>query len=749
MAKIAKEARRPAKIACLFLLGCSTPALAQSADQPAAPQAGVADIVVTAQKRAERLQDVPISVSAISGDTLAKQHVAQLDDITSKVPNLQLIGTQGENAPIFALRGVSMSDYSLNQSGPVATYYDEVYKGNVAFLGVAMYDLERVEVLRGPQGTLYGKNTTGGAVNLISRRPELDKTDGYLNVGYGNYGRFDASGALNMPLSNTLAARVAFTVTRADGWFRNVLPGKANLDDIRQYAIRASLQWEPTAGISFLLRASTSYQDPHDYGIYSEIGPGGLGAGVYPPGQTYYRTGLSPREIAADYTPRRRALTDAVALTSNIDIGSGLSITSVTSWDKGISDAGEDTDGSPLKAIEIFYHDRATQFAEDLRLTSNWKGAFDFILGAYYNRESVYNYTPTRYYNDVDVNGDGVINYQDCAEGPPVACIVGNHFNQVKHSYALYTDMHYTVGGGFTLRGGLRYTHDTGAQTGLTSSAYGVDNVLVAELIPPMNLSYASNNVSGKIGVDYKVNADVMLYANYSRGYRAKAFNAQALFSPSEATIAKPETIDAFEVGAKTELFDRRVTFNTAAFYYGYHNQQFINVDSVASTQTLVNVDRSRIFGGEAELNARLSSAISLRAGMGLLSSKIIKGVLSGIDLHGNKLANAPSLTLNGGLDAMVFDDGATKFSIHPDVSYVSSQYFEVFNEPQLKQSGYAVLGGHIDFEHGPYSISLWAKNLANKFYFTSRIDLMGGFNFNYNHLGAPRTYGISAGFKF
>ncbi len=148
------------------------------------------EIIVTATKRAESLQDVPVSISAVTGDALSKSRVTQADELVTKVPNLQLTSTVGDNTPIFALRGVSMSDYSLDRASPVATYYDEVYKGNFAFLGVAMYDLERVEVLRGPQGTLYGKNTTGGAVNLISKAPELGEVNGYANIGYGNYGNY-------------------------------------------------------------------------------------------------------------------------------------------------------------------------------------------------------------------------------------------------------------------------------------------------------------------------------------------------------------------------------------------------------------------------------------------------------------------------------------------------------------------------------------------------------------------------------
>ena len=749
MKKTIRGFDRFARIALLLTLGCSAQAFAQTEETPG-------EIVVTAQKRAERLQDVPISITAFGGEALQKSRVTTLDDMVSKVPNLQLIGTQGENTPIFSLRGVSMSDYSINQSGPVATYYDEVYKGNLAFLGVAMYDLERVEVLRGPQGTLYGKNTTGGAVNLISRKPTLGETNGYLNLGYGNYNRHEANGALNLPLGDTAALRVAGTFARADGWFKNKLPGQPDLNSTREYGLRGSLLWEPSDGVSFLLRASTSYQNPYNYGIFANVTADGIGAGVYEAfesGSSYFRDGLGRREVEANYTPRRRARANAISLTSSVDVGGGLSVTSVTSWDKGSSYFGEDTDGSPLRAVEIYYADRASQFAQDLRLTSDWDGPFDFILGAYFNREKVYNQTVMRLFGDVDVTGDGTVDIDDCeaalTEGLPMACLFDNSFDQVKKSYALYSDMHMDLGDRVTLRGGLRFTHDKGRQYNFLSTAYGVDGIEFAPLIPPTAVGFSRNNLSGKIGLDFKVDRDILLYANYARGYRASSFNAQAFFDPDEISIAKPEEIDAFEVGAKTQLFDRRVTFNAGFFYYLYQNQQFINVEPNVGAQRLVNVDRSRLYGGEGELTVHVSDGFTLRGGFGLLSSRIKRGVLNGESLVGNRLANAPSLTLNAGFDATLVEAGDSKLSFHPDISYVSSQYFDVFNKPELKQSGYAQLGAHLDFEHGPLSASLWAKNITNKYYFTSRIDLIGGFGMIYNHIAPPRTFGATIGYKF
>lgn len=693
---------------------------------------------MTAQKRSERLQDVPIAVSALGGDSLERQRVTQADELAGKIVNLQLTSTVGDNTPIFALRGVSMSDYSLNQASPVATYYDEVYKGNFAFLGVAMYDLERVEVLRGPQGTLYGKNTTGGAVNLISRTPVLGDTEGYLNLGYGNYGRYEANGAVSVPLGETLAARVAFTFARANGWFKNQLPGEPDLAGVREYGIRGSLLFEPSDSMRFVLRASTSYQNPRNYGIYAQP-------------EAINRPGLGRREIEANVTERRRARTWSVALTGTVDISDSLAITSVTSWDKGRLSFYEDTDGTASETLEIPYLDRASQFAQDLRLTSDFGGPFNFILGAYFNREKVYNQTTFEIGKDVDSDGLPGVTDADCAIGFPLGCLFRNSFDQVKKSYALYTDMSFELTDALTLRGGLRYTRDKGTQSDFEANAFGPNEVLVMNLIPLSSLRYSTNNLSGKIGADYKINPDVMVYGNYSRGYRAPSFNAQAFFDPSELSVAKAEKIDAFELGVKSQFADRRITLNMAGFHYSYSNQQFINVDAATAAQTLLNIPRSRILGGEAELTARANDMLTLRAGVGILDTKIKRGTVSGVDVSGNRLSNAPKLTFTGGFDATVMDNDSGEISLHGDINYSSSQYFEVLNIPRLRQDKYVLLSGHIDWESGDgrWTASVWGKNLTNKFYFTSRVDLLAGFGFDYNHVGTPRTYGVTVGAKF
>src|SRR5450631_2464674 len=242
-------------------------AVAARADTAPADSDGIQEIVVTAEKRSETLQSVPVSVTAITSAQLGQLKLDTPSDLVTQVPNLQVNGIVGEGSPLFSLRGVSMFDYSLNQSSPVASYIDEVYKGNFTLFGVELYDLERVEVLRGPQGTLYGKNTTGGAINFITHKPGFT-TEGDIKVGVGDYNRREVEGAFQTALiPDRVAVRFAFTYTKVDGFIQNVLPGHPDLEGVDQYGVRLSFLFKASDNLDFTLRLSKSMQDPQNYAI--------------------------------------------------------------------------------------------------------------------------------------------------------------------------------------------------------------------------------------------------------------------------------------------------------------------------------------------------------------------------------------------------------------------------------------------------------------------------------------------------
>ena len=757
-----------------------------AADSPAILE----EVVVTAQKREENLNKVPVSVTALTSAQLGSLKLDSPSALAAQIPNLQVNGIVGQGSPLFSLRGISMFDYSLNQSSPVASYLDEVYKGNFVLFGVEMYDLERVEVLRGPQGTLYGKNTTGGAINFITHKPGFD-TEGYLKVGAGNFNRKEVEGALQGTLvPDRLAARVAFTYTKADGFIQNVFPGGPPMEGVDQYGVRLSLLFKATDALDLTLRLAKSKQNPYNYAIIAgRVNDAGIGfAG-------YYRTSdgtatgvpLNDNQVGQNYTPRRRQDNDSASLTANWKMSDRYSLTSITSWDQGKLFNPEGTDGAAIDIWKISYLGKTRQVTQDLRLSTNGDGALNYIVGAYYQHEIIYNATENQIFNFLDYNGDGALNYQDCVNSSNdgyaagffinLSCRYSNSFDQIRNSWAVYSDGSYQLSDRFKLRAGLRYNHDNGVQKNALSQLRGADGVPIANIIPGVVVPGVTDNIpviilpgepgydaavnatanqalrntafTGRLGIDFTPTPDSLIYANYSRGYRSAAFNAQFLFTQSDFTTVKPETLDSIELGFKSTWLGSRLQLNGAVFHYQYKNQQIINVFPTGQ-QPLINLGKSKIDGGELELVMRPVRDFTFRAGLGFLKSKVQEGVLASGDISGNRLPNAPTAsgTLSGDWDAWRGLNAV--LTLHADASFTGKQYLALPNEEAISQGAYHLLNSRITV-HSPdqkWEVGLWGNNLANKFFLTNAVDVQG-FGFDYRHRGLPRMYGLDATYRF
>ncbi len=755
------------------------------------------EIVVTAQKRTESLQSVPISIAVLTADQLAQSKFDSPTDLASQVPNLQVNGINGEGTPIFSLRGVSMFDYSASQSSPVASYIDEVYKGNFVLFGVEMFDLERVEVLRGPQGTLYGKNTTGGAINFITRKPGFE-TEGSIKAGIGNYGRREAEGVLQGALiPDRLAARFAFTYTKADGFIRNVLPGHPDLEGVDQWGARLSLLFKVSDAVSATLRLSKSEQNPQNYAILAgSIAPTGIG------GTGYFRTDtgasdgvpLADDQVALNNTLKRRQRNDAASLTIDWSLTPALALTSITSWDQGSLFNPEGTDGAPIDIVKLEGIGKTRQVTQDLRIRSATDGRFEFMAGAYYQHEIMFDSVEDRIFNFLDFDGDGLVNVQDCAVssffagafgfGYPAgvainpSCRYYNSFDQVRNSWAIYSDGSYKASNTIKFRAGIRYNHDNGAQKNALDQLRGADGVPIANLgifgnqpegyfgpalLIPETPGYDAaigatrrqdvhnSAVTGHVGIDYTPTDKSLIYLGYSRGYRSAAFNAQFLFTPEDFSQVKPETLDSLETGFKTSWLANRLQFNGAAFYYQYKNQQLIDVRPTGQ-QPLINLDKSRIVGAELDLIAKPAASVTLHAGLGFLNTKVQEGRVAGglVDISGNQLPDAPRTSGTLAVDWDAFHALGGKVVVHLDGTYAARQYFELMSEDRIAQPAYAVASARITF-HGAddrYEVGVWGRNLADKFYLVSALDLHA-FGFDYRHRGPPRMFGADATFHF
>lgn len=757
------------------------------ADEESADSAGLQEIVVTAQKRSENLQSVPVSVTALTSTQLGSLKLDDASVLATQIPNLQVNGIVGEGSPLFSLRGVSMFDYSLSQSSPVASYIDEVYKGNFVLFGVEMYDLERVEVLRGPQGTLYGKNTTGGAINFITHKPGF-RTEGYIKAGAGNYHRREVEGAFQAGLiPDKLAVRVAMTYTKAHGFVHNILPGHPDLEGIDQYGVRLSLLYQATDSLNFILRYSRSMQDPQNYAIIpGRVNPLGIGlVGAYYPTSDGTATGtpLSNDQVAQNYTPRRRQDNQAVSLTTNWALSDDYAITAISSWDQGALLNPEGTDGAGIDIFKIPYIGRTHQVAQDIRLTTTGTDALNYIVGAYYQHEAIFNSTENQFYNFLDYNGDGQINYQDCVDSSfntpgggyaaglfvNASCRYYNSFDQIKNSWALYGDGSYRLSDLFKLHVGVRYNHDTGEQKNALNQLRGPDETPIANILAtdapvlalPGSAGYAqavgqkfsqgfhNSSVTGRAGIDYTPTRDSLLYLSYSRGYRSAAFNAQFLFTNSDFTTVKPETLDSIEAGFKTSWLGNRLQVDGAVFHYQYRNQQIINVYPTGQ-QPLVNLGKSKIDGGELEVVARPVRTFMARLGLGFLNSQVQQGQLASGDISGQKLPNAPSVSGNVSADWDAWTGAVMGLRLHADSSYSAKQYLALPQEDAISQKAYSLVNARIALHDSSdrWDVGLWGNNLGNTFYLTNAVDLQG-LGYDYRHRGVPRTYGVDATYRF
>ncbi len=773
----------------------------------------VEKILVTAQKRTENLQEVPVSVSALSNSEMEGLKLRSTTEIAAQIPNMQIATPYGDGFPVISLRGVSMNDFSLNQSSPVAVYVDEVFKGNPALQGVQLFDLERVEVLRGPQGTLYGKNTTGGAVNFITQKADFDR-EAYVKVGAGSYNRKEFQGAFQTSLiDDLLAVRVAGTWAKADGWMKNKNSGFADASATDEWGGRASFTLTPSDDLTANLSITSSRSTPVNYGILAQVGPAGVGVGnqFYElfstiggaiggtnggESSSYTREGLSDFEIESNRDAKREIDTESIALTLNWGINENLTLTSITSWDEGVFISPEDADGSPLKVIESDFSSEAEQVSQDLRITSNYDGPFNFIAGLYYAKETIEVATNTRLYNDLDINQDGMLNTSDCLDpvlyafgfgGPDfgmttpnadvinavlptlglgingladfalLGCQLDNDFEQVRTSNAVYADGNYALTDKLTLRAGVRYTKDDNDLNDMSARIkdnQGNDmSPHLGETIPAMSLSNTDKEWTGKIGIDYLTDDGILVYTNYSTGFRSGAYNAQAFLAPDEVNYVDPETIDSFEIGFKSTFLDNRVQLNGAAFHYDYKNQQFLNLDATTLAQTLINVDSSTVKGLELEMVAVPLEALNITAGLGLVDSKVDKGVLSGVDLSGNSLVAAPELNINLAADYFIELQSGASLSFHVDANYVDEQYFDVFNTPSIKADDYWLSNARISYDTesdgNEYSIAFWIKNITDETYVNQAYDAQATFGLDILNIGAPRMAGIEFTWRY
>lgn len=770
-----------------------------SSEKTASPRKGQ-EVIVSApgQQGGEDVQSVPVSMTVLSAAELEETPMDSLSDLASWVPGLQVDGVLGDGTPLYSLRGISALDYGRTQAGPVATYVDDVYEGNAVLMGVDLFDLDRVAVLRGPRGTTDTMSATAGVIDFITQPPGFDD-EGYLTLGTGDYGRREAEGALQGALGDTLAARVAFTYTDVDGFVHNILPGHPDLEGVDQYGVRLSTLYRVSDDLELSLRYSRSMQDPENYAIIdgcvtppiaATCTPGGVGFTGYYRTTTGALSGvpLAADEIAQNYTLRRRQDDQGVSLTAGWSPSSALALTSITSWNEGSLFNPEGTDGAPLDILKTVSYEYVGQTAEDLRLSVSAGDGSTLLVGARYQHQDIFDTLGVQLLDDPAFGF--FHDYLDCVASsfsPGVGYSVGSvlnpgcryasGFDEQQDSSAVYSNEDYRLSRRVTVHAGLRFDHDEAVLSNALAQLRGSDDVPIANIVPgtlvngvyapvealPGTPDYAGivgattgealedSVVTGRAAIDFKATRTSLLYLSYATAYRPSTFNPVFYASAVDLTRVVPEKLGTVEAGVKASWLDERLQVDAALFHSQYEDQQSLDTLPTGQ-QLLINLPRSKVDGGELDLSVRPVSALLLDAGAALLDTDIQEARIDGglLDVSGNRLPFAPSASGTLSADWSVISWRAASLTLHADGRYSSKQYFDLANDDSIDQGGYGTLDARATLEAPDkrWSLSGWCRNLTDKLYWTYATNLEA-LGFDYRQRDVPRMYGVDVTVHF
>jgi iron complex outermembrane receptor protein len=738
---------------------------AVAAAQPAAPDASVtqqadepsdtdgnAEIVVTAQKRQESAQNVPIAITALSGDDLTSAGVTDTLDLKATVPSLNITtATGGIGLP--RIRGIGATGQGPGIENPVAVYVDGVYYG--ASFGVlqSLFDTEQVAVLKGPQGTLFGRNATGGLIQITTMGPSFDPKV-KAQIGYGNYDAKTGALYITGGLSSTVAMSVSMQVEdRGNGYGKNLFTGN-DIQSGRTWAGRAKLLFQPSADTSVLLSGDFNGRNGSEP-AFRNFTLNALGQNVT--NQIIALGGDPDRDIYSDIDPKMRTRQWGTSLTVSQNFG-GMSLKSITGYRKSDFSYYFDPDGTTARRLVIDNVQYDKQLTQEINLVSDSSGPFKWVLGGFYMHGSAGS-TRGRTTGLLTFGGNG---YTD-------------NINNVKlDSLAGFAEGTYTFGESTNLTAGIRYTSDKRTLSAQAISFNGAINVTTTTNSAD---DHRFSKATWRLSIDHRFSPELLAYASYNRGFRSGTYIAQV----TPILLLNPELVDAYEVGIKSDLFDRHLRVNVAGYYYDQSNIQVQQV--ISGANSLYNADGAHIYGVDADVtwqvnrnfrlfggfnytharytdftNAIISTPFPLPAGFAIPAGQSCLGtfgnpfaqlggncLLRG-DASGNQLQNTPAFTasIGGAFDIPTASAGVFTLSGN---YYYNDGYVGTTDE-RVAQGNYNLVDASLTWKlpGDNVSIRVWGKNLTDEVYHSQ----IGATNSGDNGTnGPPRTYGVTVGFDF
>lgn len=712
------------------VLGVPVSAVAQNA-APAPAQAEAEsrseqDIVVTALKRSENLQDIPAAISAIGGAELQQRGIVNIQSIGHVVPNVDF----GEHAgtTLISIRGVgSVVDSGVTEP-TVATYVDGVFLPRATMGFVRAVDLDRVEVLRGPQGTLYGRNATGGAINFISKGPTADLRAG-INLSTGSRDAFGISGYVSGPLAEGVRFRVSGGHEEEDGFVR-WLPNKGAIANTNVDYVRGALQLEPTSNLTIDLAAR--YEKSTGANAYQQLFTPTI---IPTPGQS-----TRPFEIYGDgpYAARYETLIASGAI--NWKISDSVTLKSVTSYVDHKSVVSFDADATDVGFYNAVNFSRPSEsYGQEVSLIGE-SGPLQWIVGAFYFHENAGNVLPL-----------GIGAALAPAFGVPVDTQVTQSLDSKVDSIAGFVDGTYSITDAFRVNLGLRFNHEE--KKFLQNVFLRFPDNTIAPVVTNVPTSIKSDRFLPKVNLQYDVSDNVNAYAQWSKGFKSGGANLPggAGEYAGSGGLYRPETIDAYEIGLKTQSTDRRLTANFAAFYYDYRDLQVTITRGV--NVTLVQNAPASVYGVEGELRYKVADAFTLNAAGSWLHARFksfqslddARPQLGLIDLDGEQLPHAPDFsgTLGAEYRAELGGGLLSSLTLRGDVSYKDRIVLRYFGTPNDSQNGFALvnLSATIADAGERTRLRVFVNNLTDKAYRQNATYLATGAY--YGNYGPPRTWGV------
>tara|TARA_R110001606_G_scaffold47570_1_gene121204 strand:- start:30219 stop:32312 length:2094 start_codon:yes stop_codon:yes gene_type:complete len=693
-------------------------AFAQEISDPEDEVSTLDTVIVSARKRDESLKDVPGSLAVVSAEQIEAKSAVGLSDLTLSIPNVSY-QDRGSGFNSFSIRGISSNARNTGIEDSVSIYVDGVYVGRPAFFDLNLADVQSVEVLRGPQGTLFGKNTIAGAINIVTPKPKLGEFFGRGTIGYGEFDAISAKGFVNVPVSSSIAAKLSISTRQRDGYIDNLTDGRV-FQGLDEQSARGQILFDSGEALTVLLSADYTNKD-NDINISQVLRPSGSFAALF-------GAQAGPLVTEEDGPNFDKQEFGGVSATFEYTLPSDHTLKAVAAYRDMTVKTGSDDDNTGVNLISSIVDDHTDQTSLELLLSSPGSSEFRYVAGVYYLNQETDSMRRTGALPALtDITGDG-----------------GN----TTVSYAVYGNADWDITDKLTVGAGARWSRDDKEAAWLQTTAglpatLGLQGIQIAD-------DRSFEKVTPSVNISYDLSSEITGYALWSKGYKSGSFMTD-IFEPAVDPVSEfvllPETVDNYEVGLKGSAWNNRFRFNFAAFSMDYKDLQVINLNAIGFIGS--NAGAATIEGIELETDTRLTDSLTVSLNAGYLDAYYDELFQEGSDLSGNRMRNAPEWTGTASVNYRPTIQGIGEFDAWLDVNYRGGIFFDPQNRPSSHQPAITVVNGRIGLlpEGQDWSIYIWGRNLFDKEYTTFL--RFGPFGQEQGSFAPPRTYGIEATLNF